>query len=178
MPGISYVTAASEKELLQILGLQQANLREQLTEEEIRSEGFVTVSHSLEQLRAMNQKCPHILAKADGKVVGYALCMHPDFRNEITILKPMFAEIDASLSSDKGYIIMGQICIARAYRRKGIFRGLYRQMKESTQEQYPYIITEVDSANLRSLEAHYAVGFQDLKQYSSGRQDWHLLVLK
>ena len=178
MSKIRYVTASDDSELLQILKLQLANLPSSLSDNEKQSEGFVTVSHSLELLKAMNKKCPHILAKSDDLVVGYALCMHPDFRDKIDVLKPMFREIDKVLSPDEPYLIMGQICIAKSHRKRGIFRGLYKKMRESTQTEFSTIITEVDNRNQRSLLAHYAVGFRDLYQYHSDGTNWFLLFLK
>lgn len=178
MSKICYVTASDDGELSQVLKLQLANLPSSLTEQEKLSEGFVTVSHTPELLRAMNEKCPHILAKSDGNVVGYALCMHPDFRNEIDILKPMFRQIDNVLSPDEPYLIMGQICIAKSHRKQGVFRGLYKKMRESTHSEFSRIVTEVDERNQRSLLAHYAVGFRNLCQYRSDGKEWFVLYLK
>ncbi|HMB61913.1 MAG TPA: GNAT family N-acetyltransferase [Eudoraea sp.] len=169
--------AQSRKELEQILELQQHNLPQILSPGEKVKEGFVTVSHSLDLLERMNAVCQHIIAKKEGQVIGYALSMHPDFGNEIEVLKPMFDEVNSSALKDAKYIVMGQICIAKEYRGSGIFRQLYKAMQEAIQPHFQYIITEVDAKNLRSLNAHYAVGFKDLKRYHSGGQDWHLIVL-
>lgn len=168
---------SSENELLQILNLQQRNRPSTLSSEEKIEEGFVTVSHSLEMLTKMNSVYPHIIAKEGDTVVGYALCMHPSFRNDIEILKPMFTEIDTLVEEPESYMIMGQICIDRAYRKMGIFRKLYQAMKAHIQPQFKVIITEVDIKNTRSLNAHYGVGFIDLKTYNSGGQEWKLIVL-
>ena len=178
MKPIRYATVSSEDELLQILNLQKANLPEVLSNKELQDEGFVTVVHTLDLLKRMNKRCAHILAKSEDQVVGYALCMHPDFRREIDILKPMFREIDKVISPEAPYLIMGQICIAKPYRKKGVFRGLYQKILKSTQQEYSKIITEVDGRNQRSLTAHYAVGFQDLSQYRSNGRDWYLIALQ
>jgi len=39
------------------------------------------------------------------------------------------------------------------------------------------IITEVDTMNTRSLDAHYSIGFKDLKRYSANGQEWKLIQL-
>lgn len=170
--------AQSRKELEQILELQQRNLPQILSRVEMEKEGFVTVSHNLDLLERMNAVCQHIIAKKEGKVIGYALSMHPDFGNEIEVLKPMFDEINSSALKGEKYIVMGQICIAKEYRGLGVFRQLYKTMQHAIQPQFQYIITEVDAENLRSLNAHYAIGFKDLRRYRSGGQEWHLIVLK
>ena len=178
MDTISYTIVSSDDELLQILELQKANLPSALSEKEFHSEGFVTVVHSLDLLRRMNERCPHVLAKSGDQVVGYALCMHPDFSKEIEILKPMFQEIKKVLPAEEPFLIMGQVCIDKSYRKQGIFRGLYRTMLEYYKSEFTQIITEVDERNQRSLTAHYAVGFKDLSQYHSNGRYWYLIVLK
>jgi len=73
---------------------------------------------------------------------------------------------------------MGQICIDKKYRKMGIFRKLYKKMLVCIKTKYNCIITEVDALNSRSLNAHFAVGFIELKSYNSSGRNWHLLALK
>ncbi|MCK0188751.1 GNAT family N-acetyltransferase [Arenibacter sp. F20364] len=176
--GVICTSCTKDGQLQQILSLQQKNLITNVSSGEKEKEGFVTVSHSLQQLADMNAACPHIVALDQEKVVGYALCMHPSFGNDIEVLKPMFLEIASVVPETKSYIAMGQICIDKEYRRQGIFRKLYETMKNAVHPEFNSIITEVDATNLRSLEAHYAVGFRDLKTYHAGGQDWKLIVLE
>ncbi|NNE03882.1 MAG: GNAT family N-acetyltransferase [Eudoraea sp.] len=175
---IQYSRAASDEELKQILQLQSANLRSAISEHESQNEGFVSVVHTLDLLKEMNAAAAHILAKDGEKVAGYALCMHPSFANEIDMLKPMFNKVKELLDPDHNFIIMGQVCIAKQFRGKGIFRGLYKAMAMALFPEYDSIITEVDEDNQRSLEAHYAVGFKDIEVYRSGDRLWHLIQLK
>lgn len=170
--------AGSDAELLGILELQKQNLPEAVSSKEKEQEGFVTVIHTLELLQRMNNVCPHIIAKDRERVVGYTLCMHPMFASDIPVLMPMFNEIEKVLPREEKYLVMGQVCIDKAYRKLGIFRKLYETMHQSTKAAFDCIITEVDAKNTRSLQAHYAVGFRDLKTYSSGGQQWYLIMLK
>ncbi|GAA4116347.1 hypothetical protein GCM10022393_16950 [Aquimarina addita] len=171
----TYTTASSDQELQEILLLQKKNLLTYITNEESTLEGFVTVQHNFDILQRMNQSQPHTIAKDGDKVIGYALSMTKDFGNAIEVLKPMFVKIENSFLKDTSYIIMGQICIDKTYRKKGIFRGLYQTMQESTKPYFETIITEVDALNKRSLQAHYAIGFQLLKTYRYKGQDWKLI---
>lgn len=175
---ITYCRASSDKELHEILMLQQQNLPLALSSEERKKEGFVTVSHSFDILRQMNDTCAHIIAKNDDHVVGYALCMHPKFANEINVLRPMFEEIESLTPKIEGYLAMGQICIDKAFRKMGLFRNLYQTMQTFATPEFAWIITEVDAKNARSLQAHYAIGFRDLKTYNSDGQEWKLIGLK
>jgi len=90
---IRYCRSNTDKELHQILKLQQKNLFDNIPDKDLRHEGFVTVAHTFDILRKMNAVCPHIIAKVDDKVVGCALCMHPLFSAVIAVLKSMFDEI-------------------------------------------------------------------------------------
>lgn len=175
---ITYGRAKSETELNQILALQRANLLENVSSKEKKKEGFVTVCHTLDVLKAMNDVCPHILAKFDDTVIGYALCMPPKFADKIEVLRPMFDQIEAIRPTVENYIVMGQICVARAFRGKGVFRKLYQTMREAVQAEFAHIITEVDAENRRSLRAHYAVGFEELKTYRSEGQEWKVIGMR
>ena len=175
---ITYTRASTEEELREILALQQRNLYDTVPIDERKKEGFVTVSHTLELLTQMNDTCPHVIAKASDTLIGYALCMHPKFGDSIAVLRPMFTEIDLVRPATEPYMAMGQICIAKGYRGQGIFRQLYETMRIGLKSEYSTIITEVDAENTRSLRAHYAVGFSDLKTYLSEGREWKLLALK
>jgi len=174
---IYYTRAQTRAELEQILALQQENLKEVLSTTEMDREGFVSVAHSLELLEAMNRVCPHILAKERDTVAGYALCMHPDFSEAIPMLRPMFRKVRALVDPAHRFVIMGQICIGKGWRKKGIFRGLYASMQNALKGEFKSIITEVDDRNQRSLSAHIAVGFETLAIYTSGNRIWHLIQL-
>ncbi len=50
-------------------------------------------------------------------------------------------------------------------------------MQVSIRPEFDTIITEVDAKNSRSLQAHYGIGFTDLKTYSVGGQDWKVIKL-
>ncbi len=175
MLGINYKRADSNEELNQILELQRANIPSVISEEESKTEGFVTVHHNFDILKAMNDRCPHVIAKSNDNVVGYTLCMLKEFKADIEVLKPMFQQIEACLNNDETYVIMGQVCVDKGFRKQGIFRGLYEYMKQELRLDFDMIITEVDVANTRSLDAHYTIGFKLLQSYQSNGQDWALI---
>ena len=174
---ITYCRASTDEELNLILKLQKQNLPDSLSKSEIENEGFLTVVHTFEILKQMNDCCPHIIAKNGGEVVGYALSMHPKFADGIEVLRPMFSEINKIISGNLKYIIMGQICVYKNYRKKGIFRGLYGFMSQELKANFDIIITEVNAKNVRSLNAHKAVGFQVLKEYSADNKNWVIISL-
>lgn len=171
---IEYCRAKFDEKLNQILALQKANSLENTTTLDQKNEGFVTVSHSLELLKKMNDKCAHIIAKHGDKVVGYALAMTNTFRKEIPVLTPMFAQAD-NLYPNKKYIVMGQICVDKAYRKQGIFRGMYTYYKTALENDYDCLLTEVATSNEHSLNAHLHVGFKIIKTQVSDGVSWEII---
>jgi L-amino acid N-acyltransferase YncA len=174
---LTFTQTSTENELHQILELQQRNLPKNLTESEKQHHGFVTVEHDFETLFKMHKVHPHIIAKNNDKVVGYALSMSTAFKDSIPVLIPMFNEIE-KLDVDHNFIVMGQVCIDKEYRGKGIFRGLYQKMSIVFSEEYSSIITEIDAKNLRSINAHKAVGFKTICEYSSNNQLWEVVAME
>ncbi|MFT7330008.1 MAG: putative GNAT family N-acyltransferase [Roseivirga sp.] len=173
---ITYKRAKTDEELQQILKLQQSNFSSSISEEEKTKEGFVTVQHDFDILKSMNEKCQHIIAIHDHKVIGYALSMVKELQEKIEVLKPMFQEIEKHLENQSSYLVMGQICVDKEFRKKGVFRGMYAFMRQELHQQYDLLITEIDSSNKRSIDAHYAVGFKQLHTYYANNQDWEIVV--
>lgn len=175
---IKYLEASTNDELHQILELQKINLLSNVPENEKQTEGFVTVHHNFDILKAMNDTCAHTIAKYNNKVVGYALSMTKDFREDIEVLKPMFQQIDMITKPNLNYIVMGQICVDKNHRGQGIFRGLYSHMTQEFKNQFGSIITLIDVKNVRSINAHRAVGFKLLKNFSQRDKSLDLVILE
>ena len=169
-----FTRVSSEEELHQILALQKQNMANGLSQGEKHQEGFITVGHTFDILKSMNDACPHIIAKDADIVVGYALVMLRTFRNEIPVLRPMFDTADGLLPN-VNYVAMGQICIAKSHRRQGLFKGMYHYYRQQLQNDFDCLFTEVATANERSLEAHKAVGFEVLKTEITDGISWELV---
>jgi hypothetical protein len=176
MKPILYKRASSLDELEQIRTLQLQNSSQNITSEEKLHEGFVTVQHTVALLEQMNSACAHIIAKDNDIVVGFALVMLSSFRDEIEVLIPMFERIDGLVPKDKTFVVMGQICIAKNYRKQGIFRGLYHFYREELQHEFDYLITEVAAINLRSMQAHESVGFKTIDTYEEDEIVWNIIA--
>jgi len=162
--------------LYEILSLQKRNVSTSLSEEDRLKEGFVTVVHDFEMLKALNNACPHSIATYNGKVIGYALSMLRDFKNEIEILKPMFDIIDARIGSKFNYVVMGQVCVDKNYRGQGVFRALYLNLKTIVSPRYNVIITDINKKNVRSLKAHSSIGFKLRHSFFMNNENWEIVV--
>ncbi len=179
---VQFQTATTKYHLDQILALQAANLRSLHSPETEKEEGFVTVRHSYELLSKMNTQLPHAIALTNEQLVGYALAMPSVFRNSVMDLQPMFSVLDTLSWEGKpfkeyNYLVMGQVCIANDWRRKGVFRQLYVYYFSLYRSRFDCIVTEVALRNQRSLQAHLAVGFVPVHTYlEEGVEEWTVLV--
>ena len=169
------------EELQQILQLQQENFIENIDESEIRSQGFVTVHHDLATLKRMHSLAPNVIIKDGETVVGYALTMLQECRQFIPALEPMFSQFgklsweNKPLNSYRFYV-MGQVCIAKAYRGKGLFEQLYEHHKKIYQNQFDLFVTEIAVRNPRSLRAHEKVGFKTIHTHRDALDEWVIVA--
>lgn len=173
--------AETSIDLEQILTLQKVNHVSGLSSVEKETNGFVTVHHELETLKAMNNSSPQIIAKANDQVVGYALVMFKELGNLIPTLVPMFEMFQELSYEDKklnaySYYVMGQICIDEKYRGQGLFEKLYDKHKETHSSTFDLCLTEVSTSNQRSMKAHERVGFKILHTFRDETDEWNILV--
>ena len=163
---------AGEAELQQILDLQRRNLARNLSKREVAEQGFVTVEHTLDVLRRMHALVPSIVARDGGELAGYALVMPVECRSFVPILEPMFQRLE---TLKERFYVMGQICIARPWRGRGVFDLLYDAHRVWLSGSYDSTITEVAIRNTRSMRAHLRVGFTVLERYRDATDEWAVL---
>ena len=167
---VTYCRSQTIADLEGILQLQQLNLRKNLTEEEINTQGFVTVEHTFSQLKGLNDREPHVIALADSRIIGYVLAMTRASQADIPILVPMFKAFEAisfqgKPFSDHHYILCGQACVDKNFRGMGILDGCYRAFRDYYGEKYDFVATEIARTNPRSLRAHERIGFSPIHTY-------------
>ncbi|GJM36062.1 MAG: hypothetical protein DHS20C18_50630 [Saprospiraceae bacterium] len=179
---IQFCHPQTERELQQILDLQALNLPDNISSEELKQQGYVTVKHNLELLSDMNSVVPQVIAKADDQVVGYALVMVHAFQDKIPVLIPMFQRLaqltyQGSPMTAYNYYVMGQVCIAKAYRGQGIFDSLFQFHRQQFSNEYDFMVTQISEHNPRSIAAHRRVGFKLLHAYvDPGVDDWEIVI--
>ena len=164
-----------------ILALQFQNLRSNLNQDEIKSQGFVYVQHTFDSLKGICEAEPAVVAYDQTELAGYALCMIKAHSKNVPELMHFFESLDHVMYNEKSlrdipFIACGQICVAKAYRGKNLMRDLYHQMKKLNSK-YQYCITEVSSQNVRSLHAHFNVGFVSIHSHLNEHgEEWQILL--
>jgi len=179
---ILYTTVATDRDIQQIMALQQSNLPQNLSAEQRTSQGFVTVVHDFATLQKMNDTEPSIIAKDRNQVIGYLLAMTTLSRNDIPVLIPMFQAFDEvifdgrKISSYK-YLVVGQVCIAEGYRGRGILDDCYTFYRKHFENSYDFAITEIHTTNRRSINAHTRIGFTLIHTYTDPKGDtWEIVI--
>lgn len=174
-------TVSGTPELQQLLLLQQQNLKTAVSEQEKKEQGFVTMPFTLEMLLAMHAFAPSIIVKDNDILAGYAIVFLKEGRAIYPAMESMFANFEKISWKGKPfnsyrYYIMGQICIAKPYRGKGVFDMLYEKHKELYQPAYDCIVTEISASNYRSLRAHERIGFKTISTHSDAIDTWNVVV--
>jgi hypothetical protein len=171
----------TEDELLQIHHLSQANLKQNLSAETRRSEGFVTWLYSIDLLKKMHQIAPSVIVKDGEQVVAYALttlkesmAFHPDL--EIMFQSLASVQYAGKPLSQYRFYCMGQICVAQDYRGKGTVPMLYKKHKQTYSSRYDFILTEISTSNERSMKAHQNKGFQTIYTYTDAMDEWNVVI--
>jgi len=173
--------AAGDSDLIKILSLQCKFLRGNNIPSEENDQGFLTVAHSLEQLKKMHHLQPSVISKDGEAVVAYALSMARDCRHLIPVLVPMFESLDhlhyrGRQVNDYRFYIMGQICVDKPYRGTGLFNKLYQKHREQFAKNFDCIITSIYTSNIRSMIAHQRVGFQTIHTHKDQVDEWAIVL--
>jgi FR47-like protein len=175
--------STTDQDLRGILALQQQNLPKNISETELLEQGFVTVEHDFEILEAMNRYEPHVIARDEsGGVVAYALFMHPDFGAKVPILVPMFELLKTLHFQQKSidnlaYFVIGQICVGKSMRGRGVFSALYADMNRRFSSKYDIVITEIATRNTRSIRAHEKIGFEIIHIFTApDGEEWAIVA--
>jgi len=179
---ITYTTSKTESDLQGILELQQRNLPTNLVPEEVLSQGFVTVTHSLGDLSRMNGIEPHVIAKDGERVIGYLLAMTVQSSADFPVLIPMFElfeqiQFRGKTISNYNYLVVGQVCVDKNYRGQGILDQCYEAYKNHFKDKYDFAITEIATKNQRSIKAHKRIGFSEIHRYEvPNEEEWSVVL--
>jgi ribosomal protein S18 acetylase RimI-like enzyme len=170
LPILSYTTSTTPNDLVGILELQKNNLTKALTPVEIQTQGFITLTHTYDELKKLNDIEKSIIAKDQDKIIAYVLAMTKHSRFDLPVLIPMFEVFDEisyhdKIISDYNYLVVGQACVDKEYRGQGVLDRCYLEYKNQFSGKYDFAISEIASTNFRSMKAHQRIGFKEIHKY-------------
>lgn len=180
---IEIVKAITDQEVQGIVDLQQANLRKNLSPQEMEQYGFVTLEYSFEFVKEMAAGHHHIIAKDGEKVVGYCLLFD---RSKNHLMKegagifPIFHELiyKGQRLGDINYVSVGQVCVDRNYSGQGILGKMYAAYKEAYKDTYDLAMTDIYYDNQRSIKGHIKAGFEVIHRFDEpdAGEPWDIVV--
>ena len=178
---IEIVRVTIEAELESIRLLQTENLRKLIGEAEAAKEGFLTAEYALETLQQMHQSEPSIIAKDGDIVAGYVIITTKNSYGQHPLLDSLFDAIDTLHFDDASlknvnYILVGQLCVGKAYRGMGLVQKMYTYYQQCLSKKYRYLITDVAQENPRSIKAHLKTGFQIIHTIEYGGIGWDIVL--
>ncbi|KAJ3320116.1 hypothetical protein HDV06_005681 [Boothiomyces sp. JEL0866] len=155
------IQLANDHHLQQIIDLSTLNNKKNLSLDQ-QSDGFTTAEYSLEFLQRLHIITPAIVALDVDRVVGYVLVVPKELAGGHPLLLDFVSQIQNSDYRDFStinYIVVGQLCVAKDYRGKGLVQKLYSHL-ECAYQSFDSAITDVDQRNSRSKKAHYKSGWK------------------
>lgn len=176
------IRKAKESDIKQIKKLQEENHYSNVSDEEKKKEGFVSVRTDVKLLGGINIELGIIVAVKGVIVVGYAIPLSLKHCEEIPLLEPFITRIleliykNEKLSKYK-IIIYGQICVKKGYRGGGIAEAMNVKLSNMLRKNFDLAVTEISDQNPRSL--HFTtkkLGFEVIDEYSAEGRSWYVLV--
>lgn len=181
MSDLQVSLVAGKPDLVQISTLNETYLKTRLSQGEREQEGFLTWRYDLPLLERLHQLAPSVICKEQEQVVGYALTAlreATDVHPEQELLIPQISGLvfqGRSLSSYT-YYLMGQLCVAKSYRGRGVVEKMYAFHRQVYSPKYELIVTTISLENVRSERVHQRVGWKPIHLFADHFGSWRVWV--
>ncbi|MFM2145250.1 MAG: hypothetical protein RL732_86 [Bacteroidota bacterium] len=171
----------SFEELLQIEALNAENLKPGLTAGEISQQGFVTWRYDIDLLQQLHTYAPSVICKSGSEVAGYALttpresaAVHPEL--SLMLDKINGLPYEGKPLREYSYYVMGQLCVAKPYRGRGVVEMMYGLHRDLYSSQYDMMVLTISTENTRSVRVHERFGFTDIHVYNDHFGAWKVCI--
>ena len=142
------IQLATSADIPAILELQEQNLPD--------SGGTLSVRHTADWFRRTMAEMPLIIARRDGKVVGYMVTTTLASTADVAIVQAMLR----SFAAPPDCYSYGPVCVAESERGKGLAKAMFVRLRTELPDRPA--MTFVLADNLPSLKAHHKMGMQRL----------------
>jgi predicted GNAT superfamily acetyltransferase len=145
------IAPATSDDIEGILILQEQNL--------LGHGGLLSVRLPRAALEAALHDLPQIVARRDGKIVGYLLAGSRSVRAQAPIVQAMFCAYPGSNDT----YVYGPICVAESERGHGLATALFAELRERLPGRE--CVAFIRSDNVSSLRAHLRMGMKDVASF-------------
>lgn len=172
---------STNKEIEQIAALSNANLSSNISAETKAKEGFVSWFYTPAILKTLHAIAPSVIVMDGDTLAGYALTLTPECIEAYPPAIPTYEHASTLIHNGlplarQRFYLMGQICVAEPYRGKGLVNILYAGHRQFYSRQYDLLLTEISTANPRSLKAHQKTGFQVIDTHHDPQGEWNVVL--
>ena len=147
------IDAATPEDIPVIVTLQDPNV--------IDRGGSLSVRHTADWFRRTMLEMPIIVARRDGKVVGYVLATSLAAQAHVAIVQAMLQTFPPSPDC----YLYGPVCVADSERGNGLAGAMFEELKARLPERSA--MTFIRGDNAPSLKAHRRMGMQELGPFTS-----------
>ena len=170
-----------DDELIQIAALSMENMSSMIPDDLKEKEGYVTWPYSIEDLRVIHQITPSIVIKDDDKVIAYLIILVSEVREVYQPLKNILKLLGPSsyqdrLFEDYKYYILGQDCVQRDYRGRGLIKLLFDFQKKHLAPRYDLGVSAISVHNPLSQRIHEKLGAQVINVLSTEENTWNIVI--
>jgi Acetyltransferase (GNAT) family len=164
-----------------LLSLQEANLYDNLPPAE-RDDGFLSARFDRDQFARMDADVGVLVAADTATIAGYVCASGIEFNRQFPILAAMIERFGETTFQGRPLagrrtLIYGPVCIARAYRGRGVLRGLYAALRREAAGRFDSGTAFVAQDNVRSLGAHIdGLGMSDAGQFTFNAKRYRILA--
>ncbi len=154
------ILQANSEHIEAILLLQAKYHVSNLTEDEKKEKGFVTMKVSHQQFEELTAKRGVFIALSDaGELAGYALSGDWAYFGEWAIIQTMEKALPTFSLNGQALTVentchYGPVCIDEAFRGQDILTQLFSAVQAFYAPRYPFVITFINKVNERSSRAH------------------------
>lgn len=125
-----------------------------------------------------------VVYKQDSKVLGYLFSINLDYAKKLNFFNEFFKNLESLEYNCKNinefnYCVLGQLCIKKEFRGKGILEKLHSKIKEELiNRKYDIAVSEIAENNMRSIGANLGrMGMKGIGNYTSNDVEWLIVVL-
>lgn len=157
---------ASPADWDEVLKIQEANLRDKLTEAQ-RAQGFLTVRFERAQFEQMDTGAAVAIAHDHSRIAGYICASTQAFNAGVPVIGAMMTVFPKLSLSGKplastATAIYGPVCVDHRDRGQGVLGGLIQQLKNDLTGRFELAAGFIAKDNARSLAAHVDGAGMDL----------------
>ncbi|SEA85156.1 GNAT family N-acetyltransferase [Pedobacter hartonius] len=172
---------SEDEELVQIAALSLENSPSMVPDELKEKEGYVTWNYPIEDLRVLHQISPSIIVKDGDKVVAYVVILLQESEEVYKPLKDLLDLLRSITYQGKSVFdykiyMLGQDCVHRDYRGKGVIKLLFDFQKEHFASRFELGLSAISVHNPLSQKVHERLGAQTIYVLPVESDTWNIVA--